>query len=28
VVSTSLWRPQPGTEPEVLDVYCAVGRKP
>jgi hypothetical protein len=28
VVSTSLWRPQPGTEPEALDVYCAVGRKP
>jgi hypothetical protein len=28
VVSTSLWRPQPGTEPEELDVYCAVGRKP
>ncbi|MFI6072634.1 SAM-dependent methyltransferase [Actinoplanes sp. NPDC051343] len=28
VVSTSLWRPQPGTEPEPLDVYCAVGRKP
>jgi S-adenosyl methyltransferase len=28
VVSTSLWRPEPGTEPEALDVYCAVGRKP
>jgi hypothetical protein len=28
VVSTSLWRPRPGTEPEALDVYCAVGRKP
>jgi hypothetical protein len=28
VVSTSLWRPQPGTEPAALDVYCAVGRKP
>jgi len=28
VVSTSRWRPQPGTEPEALDVYCAVGRKP
>jgi S-adenosyl methyltransferase len=28
VVSTSLWRPQPGTDPEHLDVYCAVGRKP
>ncbi|GAA2687601.1 SAM-dependent methyltransferase [Actinoplanes palleronii] len=28
VVSTSLWRPQPGTTPEALDVYCAVGRKP
>jgi hypothetical protein len=28
VVSTSQWRPQPGTEPEALDVYCAVGRKP
>ncbi|MCA2216560.1 SAM-dependent methyltransferase [Jidongwangia harbinensis] len=28
VVSTSRWRPPPGTEPEALDVYCAVGRKP
>ena len=28
VVSTPLWRPQPGTEPEALDVFCAVGRKP
>ncbi|GIM93264.1 SAM-dependent methyltransferase [Paractinoplanes toevensis] len=28
VVPTSLWRPQPGTAPEALDVYCAVGRKP
>jgi hypothetical protein len=28
VVSTSLWRPEPGTEPAALDVYCAVGRKP
>ena len=28
VVSTSRWRPQPGAEPEALDVYCAVGRKP
>jgi hypothetical protein len=28
VVSTSMWRPQPGTDPEPLDVYCAVGRKP
>jgi hypothetical protein len=28
VVSTPLWRPPPGTEPEALDVYCAVGRKP
>jgi len=28
VVPTSQWRPQPGTEPEALDVYCAVGRKP
>ena len=28
VVSTSLWRPEPGTEPEALDVYCAVARKP
>ena len=28
VVSTSLWRPPPGTQPEALDVYCAVGRKP
>ncbi|BCJ51404.1 hypothetical protein Asp14428_28790 [Actinoplanes sp. NBRC 14428] len=28
VVPTSLWRPEPGTEPESLDVYCAVGRKP
>jgi hypothetical protein len=28
VVSTSLWRPRPGTQPEPLDVYCAVGRKP
>ncbi|MCO8277571.1 SAM-dependent methyltransferase [Actinoplanes sp. TRM 88003] len=28
VVSTSLWRPEPGAEAEPLDVYCAVGRKP
>ncbi|UQU62167.1 SAM-dependent methyltransferase [Couchioplanes caeruleus] len=28
VVSTPLWRPQPGTDPQPLDVYCAVGRKP
>jgi hypothetical protein len=28
VVSTSLWRPEPGTEPAALDVYCGVGRKP
>ncbi|GAA0247660.1 SAM-dependent methyltransferase [Cryptosporangium japonicum] len=28
VVSTSRWRPRPGTEAEALDVYCAVGRKP
>jgi hypothetical protein len=28
VVPTSLWRPEPGTEPVPLDVYCAVGRKP
>ena len=28
VVPTSQWRPQQGTEPEALDVYCAVGRKP
>jgi hypothetical protein len=28
VVPTSLWRPEPGTEPEALDVYCALGRKP
>jgi hypothetical protein len=28
VVSTSLWRPEPGTAAEALDVYCAVGRKP
>ena len=28
VVSTSRWRPRPGAEPEALDVYCAVGRKP
>jgi S-adenosyl methyltransferase len=28
VVPTSQWRPQPGTDPEALDVYCAVGRKP
>jgi hypothetical protein len=28
VVSTSLWRPAPGTESGALDVYCAVGRKP
>jgi hypothetical protein len=28
VVSTSLWRPQPGRAPAALDVYCAVGRTP
>ncbi|GIF20149.1 hypothetical protein BJ973_001944 [Actinoplanes tereljensis] len=28
VVSTSQWRPEPGTSPGHLDVYCAVGRKP
>ncbi|MGI5214934.1 SAM-dependent methyltransferase [Plantactinospora sp. CA-290183] len=28
VVSTPLWRPEPGTEPAALDVYCAMGRKP
>ncbi|MGA5302823.1 SAM-dependent methyltransferase [Nucisporomicrobium flavum] len=28
VVSTPLWRPQPGTNEQPLDVYCAVGRKP
>jgi len=28
VVSTSMWRPQPGTDAQPLDVYCAVGRKP
>ncbi|MFI5843105.1 SAM-dependent methyltransferase [Catenuloplanes sp. NPDC051500] len=28
VVPTSQWRPRPGSEPELLDVYCAVGRKP
>ncbi|MFG1925165.1 SAM-dependent methyltransferase [Cryptosporangium sp. NPDC048952] len=28
VVSTSQWRPRPGTDREALDVYCAVGRKP
>jgi hypothetical protein len=28
VVSTSLWRPEPGTDPAALDVYCGVGRKP
>ncbi|MEV6350972.1 SAM-dependent methyltransferase [Actinoplanes sp. NPDC051851] len=27
LVSTSLWRPDPETEPAALDVYCAVGRK-
>lgn len=28
VVPTSLWRPEPGTEPAALDAYCGVGRKP
>jgi hypothetical protein len=28
VVSTSQWRPERGTDPAVLDVYCGVGRKP
>ncbi|GAA2628657.1 SAM-dependent methyltransferase [Paractinoplanes durhamensis] len=28
LVPTSRWRPPPGPEPEALDVYCAVGRKP
>jgi S-adenosyl methyltransferase len=28
LVPTSLWRPEPGTDPAALDVYCAVGRKP
>lgn len=28
VVSTSQWRPQPGSDQAPLDVYCAVGRKP
>ena len=28
LVPTSRWRPEPGTEPAALDVYCAVGRKP
>ena len=28
VVPTSQWRPEPGSEAEMLDVYCAVGRKP
>ncbi|NMO50519.1 SAM-dependent methyltransferase [Actinoplanes sp. TBRC 11911] len=28
VVPTSLWRPEPGTQPAALDVYCAVASKP
>jgi hypothetical protein len=28
VISTPLWRPEPGTEPAKLNVYCGVGRKP
>ena len=28
LVPTSQWRPEPGTDPAALDVYCAVGRKP
>jgi hypothetical protein len=28
VVSTPFWRPDPGTRPAVLDVYCGVARKP
>ncbi len=28
VVSTPLWRPEPGETPEEIDVLCAVGRKP
>ncbi|MEV6630190.1 SAM-dependent methyltransferase [Actinoplanes sp. NPDC051470] len=28
LVPTSRWRPEPGTDPAALDVYCAVGRKP
>ncbi len=28
VVPTPLWRPEPGTEPARLNVYCGVGRKP
>jgi hypothetical protein len=28
VVSTPRWRPDPGTDPAALDVYCGVGRKP
>jgi hypothetical protein len=27
VVSTPLWRPDPGTEPRALDVCCGIGRK-
>jgi hypothetical protein len=28
VISTPLWRPEPGTEPTQLNVYCGVARKP
>jgi len=28
VVSTTLWRPEPGTDRDKVDEYCAVGRKP
>jgi hypothetical protein len=28
VVSTPLWRPEPGAAPAALNVYCGVGRKP
>jgi hypothetical protein len=28
VISTPLWRPEPGTNPTKLNVYCGVARKP
>lgn len=28
VISTPLWRPEPGSRPAKLNVYCGVARKP
>jgi hypothetical protein len=27
VVSVNEWKPEPSTPPEIIDEYCAVGRK-